>query len=348
MKTAGSEQKVFAPGFPGFLHELREERDASESGLVVGLYALLRAAGMRIVYNEVDVLSAQALQFHYSYSQPECTGLSFVPPVETLFRPLGIQWKEVTPSGPRTAFGVVKEWIDDETIALARLKEPLLIYGYEETNVETLLLAARLDHHFREEVISVSQCDKHFWRYPFDEANLLIKVEGAPTSAPDLTALSRVAAHRAASAWHASELAGCATGADAYEAFSRDLKDISIDFTADKGKAWMGRCLWSQWTARGSSQHFFDRHAPRFGGEERAAATKAGFSYGQCVDAWQRFERLLGPTWDYKRRGFMEEYPLDYLNRWADIELRNRAARWVDEAAVWEAKAVGELVKLIR
>jgi hypothetical protein len=348
MKTAGSEQKVFVPGFPGYLHELREERSAAESGLVTGLYALLKSAGVRIAYNEADVLSAQSLQFLYSLKQPECAGLSFVPPVETLFKSLGIKWKEATPSGPRTAFGVLKEWIDDGRIAMAKLKEPLLVYGYIETTVETLLLAARLDHGFSEERISVSQCDKTYWRYPLDEANLFIKIEELPASAADLTVLSRTAAHRAASAWHSSELAGCSTGAEAYEAFSRDLRDSSIDFTTEKSSAWMGKILWAQWTARTSSQHFFDRHAPRFGGEERAAAKKARFNYGQCLESWQKFERLLGPTWDCRMKGFIEDYPPDYVNRWRDIELRKRAASWVDEAAAWEAKAVGELVKLIR
>ena len=103
--------------------------------------------------------------FHYSVEQPECASLSFFPPVDTLFRSLGITWKEVTPSGPRTAFQVLKSWIDDGNIALARMKEPLLIYGYKETVVETLMLAARLDHRMTEATLSVTQCDKDYWRY---------------------------------------------------------------------------------------------------------------------------------------------------------------------------------------
>lgn len=347
MRTAGPEQKVYATGFPGLLRELREEHDAVDYGLTVGLYSLLRASGMRVTYGETDVLSAHALQLHYSFSQPACATLSFFPPVDTLFKSLGITWKEVTPSGPRTAFQVLKNWIDEGTIALARLNEPLLIYGYKETVVETLILAARLDHRMTEVVLSVTQCDKDYWRYPLDEGNLLIKVEESPSSLPNLTELTRNAARRAASAWHASNLAGCATGAEAYEAFSRDMKDASVSFADSGGMAWLGKRLWSQWMSRASSHHFFLRMAPRFGGEERAAISKAGFCFGQCVDSWKRFDRLLGPTWDYHKFGFMEEFPSSYLERWEDLDLRTRAARWVDEAAAWEEKAVKELVKLI-
>jgi hypothetical protein len=347
MRTAGPEQKVYAPGFPGLLRELKSEHNTVDSGLIVGLYSLLRASGMRITFGETDVLSAHALQFHYSITQPECALLSFFPPVDTLFRALDITWKEVTPSGPRTAFQVLRNWIDDGNIALARMKEPFLIYGYKETVVETLLLTARLDQRMTEEALSVSQCDKAYWRYPLDEGNLLIKVEESPNLVPDLSGLTRIAARRAASAWHASELAGCTTGADAYEAFSRDLRDSAVSFTQHTAAAWMGRRLWSQWVSRASSHHYFLRIAPRFGGEERAALSKAGFCYGQCVDSWKRFERLLGPTWDYQKFGFMEEYPSTYLERWNDLDLRTRAARWVDEAAAWEGKAVNELVKLI-
>lgn len=347
MRTAGPEQKVYATGFPGLLRELREEHDAVDYGLTVGLYSLLRAAGMRITYGEADVLSSHALQLHYCIAQPECAALSFYPPVDTLFKSLEITWKEVTPSGPRTAFQVLKSWIDDGNIALARMNEPLLIYGYKETAVETLMLAARLDHRMTEIVLSTTQCDKEFWRYPLDEGNLLIKVEDAPQTIPELTELTKSAARRAASVWHASNLAGCPTGEDAYEAFSKDLKDGTVSFTESIGVMWLGRRLWSQWLARTSSHHFFLRVAPRFGGEERAAVSKAGFCYGQCADSWKRFDRLLGPTWDYHKFGFMDEFPSSYLERWEDRDLRLRAARWVDEAASWEGKAVKELVKII-
>ena len=63
MRTAGPEQKVYATGFPGLLRELGEEHSAVDYGMIVGLYSLLRAAGMRITYGEADALSAHALQF---------------------------------------------------------------------------------------------------------------------------------------------------------------------------------------------------------------------------------------------------------------------------------------------
>jgi hypothetical protein len=337
-----------ARGFPAALTELRELPEGTEPDLVLGLFGLLRAAGMTLVYPEVEVLSGHAAQFLYSREQPECAQLSFAPPTETLFRALDVTWKEVIPSGPSTAFDVLRGWIAEDRVALARLKEPMLIYGHRQVNFDQTLLVARMQTRLAEETMSLDDCVEQYWRYPLDDGNVLLSVERAPRCIENLTDLVRVAARRAVRLWHTAELAGCASGDEAYSRLAADLADPAMDFDGGTSGAWMGRPLWIQWTARRSSQVFFERAAPRFGGSERAAVTKAAFCYGECVNAWKQWAVFLGPTWNHERLGFPEKLPEEFLRRWRSSELRLKAVRRLEEARSWEEKAIAELVKVIR
>lgn len=336
------------PGFPAALSQLREVPDGIETDLILGLFGLLRASGMTISYVDAEVLSGHAAQFLYSFEQPECAYLSFSSPVETLFRALDVTWKEVTPSGPSTAFDVLRGWVEHERIALARLKEPMLIYGHRKSGIEQIMLIAKLATRLAEESMSLDDCDQHYWRYPLDDGNVLLFVEQAPRQINNLTELTRIAARRAVRLWHTAELASCASGDDAYRMFMADIANPHKDFSDVKSRAWTGRALWIQWTARISSHIFFERAAPRFGGPDRTAYAKAGFCYGQCVAAWKQWAAYLGPTWDHARMGFPESLPDEFMRRWKSHDLRMKALRWLEEAHAWEEKAITELMKTMR
>ena len=348
MQPTAPAQRTHAQGFPSALEELRELPAFVEPGLILGLHALLRAAGMSILYSEADVLSGNAAQFIYSREHPECAQLSFVPPAETLFRAMDITWKEVTPSGSSAAFAVAREWITLGRPVLARFKEPILIYGFAESDATCCLLAACPRTRLSEELISQSDCDKKYWRYPLDEGNVLICVERAPHQIENLTELASVAARRAVRVWHMTNLAGCAAGDHAYQRLAVDIADSDVDFTDEKSSPWMGAALWKQWSARASSHQFFNRVAPRFGGRDRTAVEKAAFSYEQCVESWKRWALCLGPTWNLARHGFTEPYPDDFIARWQNREQRAKASHWIEEARSWEGKAIAELTKIIR
>lgn len=348
MHSAAPAPRILAHGFPSALEELRALPDFAEPDLILALHALLRAAGMSVLYCEADVLSGNAAQFIYSREHPECAQLSFVAPTETLFRALDITWKEVTPSGSSVAFAVTRDWIKLGRPTLARLKEPLLVYGFEESNAQCCLLAARPRARLAEEIISQTDCERKYWRYPLDEGNVLICIEAAPRQIENLTELARRAARRAVRLWHMPDLAGCATGDHAYLRLVSDLADTDVDFTDDRTSPWMGAALWKQWSARASSQQFFKRVAPRFAGRDRAAVDKAAFCYEQCVESWKRWAQCLGPTWNLARYGFEQLYPDDFIARWRNHELRVKGSHWVEEARGWEAKAIAELTRIIR
>jgi hypothetical protein len=197
-------------------------------------------------------------------------------------------------------------------------------------------------------MMSLDDCVQQSWRYPLDDANVLVVVEETPRGIENLTDLVRVAARRAVRLWHTAELAGCASGDEAYAALAADLANPSVDFNGPESGAWMGRPLWVQWTARRSSQVFFERAAPRFGGVERAALTKAAFCYGECVNAWKQWSLYLGPTWNHSSLGFPEKLPGDFMKRWSSLDLRLKAVRRLEEARAWEEKAISELTKVIR
>ncbi len=340
--------RLLADGFPSALDELRHLPEYVEPGLVLGLLALLQAAGMSIRYSEADVISGHAGQFLYCREHPECAQLAFVPPMDTLFRALDVTWKEVTPSGPTTAFAVLREWLQGGNLVLARLREPLLVYGYVIRDSAPALLATRLQRGLPEICVSLAECDTKFWRYPLDEGNLLVRVERVPKRIETLTDLARTTARRAVRAWHTPQLAGCASGDRGYRNFAAELRNMDLDFAAEPCAQWMGPALWTQWTSRFSLSEFYDRVAPRFAGPDRAAFTKASFCYAQCAAAWKRFTQYLGPTWNYDRDGFSAAYPDEFIARWRDRELRIKASHWAEEARGWEEKAVTELTKVIR
>ncbi|HEY3297004.1 MAG TPA: hypothetical protein VGL38_16340 [bacterium] len=348
MHPATPAQKTFAHGFPPALEELRTLPDFVEPDLVLGLYGLLRAAGVSIIYCEADVLSGNAAQFIYSREHPECAQLSFVAPVETLFRALDMTWKEVTPSGSSAAFAVIRDWIAQGRLTLARFKEPILIYGFAQADSHCCLLGARPRARLQEEMISQADCDRKYWRYPLDEGNVLICVDEAPRQIDNLTSLACTAARRAVRLWHMANLAGCSIGDHAYRRLTADVADSDVDFTSERTSAWMGAALWKQWTARASSQQFFKRVAPRFGGKDRGAVEKAAFCYEQCVESWKHWAQYLGPTWSHNRHGFIPSYPDDFVARWRNPELRAKGSHWIEEARGWEEKAIGELTKILR
>jgi len=348
MPYPSSTHPTFVQGFPSALEELRSMTGLSEPDFVFGLHSLLYAAGMNITLCDAEVLSGHAAQFIYNREHPECAELSFVPPTETLFRSLDITWKEVTPSGPATAFEVIRRWIEGGRLTLARFKEPILVFGFAQHSGSASLLAARPRARLAEENISEAECEKKYWRYPLDEGNLLMCIEHAPRQIENLTALTAAAAHRAVRLWHISVLATCAVGDHAYRQLAADMADPDVDFTDQKTSPWMGQALWRQWTPRASSQRFFKRVAPRFGGSDRAAYDKAAFCYEQCVESWKQWVACLGPTWDLARGGFARPHPDDFAARWRNPELRAKGAHWIEQARGWEAKAIGELTKTIR
>ncbi|MFZ5432291.1 MAG: hypothetical protein ACOZB3_00810 [Calditrichota bacterium] len=348
MPSATPQNKLtFATGYPAALNDLQTVTKQIEPDLIFGLYALLTAAGVSIDYCEADVISGHAAQFLYSREHPECTQLAFSPPTDTLFRALSVAWKEITPSGVDAAFAVWRDHISSGEICLARLNEPLLVYGFSENRVGANIAVARIWRRLTPEIITLSECESRFWRYPVDEGNLLLFIEEIPPRIPEIKDVIVPITRRTARAWFSTDLAGCATGEAAYLKFAADLKDPLVDFSAGPTSQWMGTALWRQWTARRSLYRFYERVAPRFGGAERQIITKAAFDYGQCVESWQKWANLLGPTWDISRNGFPNDYPDEFVKRWHNMALRTQASHWIDEARIWEEKAVSELTRLI-
>ena len=324
---------LFSRGYPAALSDLKSVANEIEPDLVLELFALLSASGMAIDYCEADVVSGHATQFIYSRDHPECVQLAFVPPVETLFRALHVTWKEVTPSGPDAAFAVLHEWISQGRVCLAKMNEPLLVFGYSGEGIGAAIQVARLNSDLGLLPITMAECESQYWRYPLDEGNLLLSIESAPKQAPDMKELVAAVVRRIAWAWYSHDLAGCAVGETAYEQVASDFRDATVDFAVGQKSAWMGEILRRQWTARISLHRFFERTAPRYGGPERQVAAKAAFCYGQCVDSWRKWSKHLGTL---------------QTSAWRNPEVREKAAVHLDDAREWEGKAVEEVTRLIR
>ena len=130
MRPATPTERTFASGYPIALDELRRQIASVEPDVVIGLWAMLKSAEMSVSFSEAEIISGQATQFVYRCDAAECQSISFLPPVDTLFKSLEVTWKEVTPSDASTAYLILKEWVGSGSPVVARFKEPLLVYGF--------------------------------------------------------------------------------------------------------------------------------------------------------------------------------------------------------------------------
>lgn len=339
----------FARGFPALLSKESYLTDPIEPGLSLPLLLLLRSEGLPLDYAFVDVVSGHATQFIYAIGHPECFELAFEPPIETLFKALHLTWQETTPSDTHTTFQVLSRWVSETgKPALARLSEPMLIFGVSTAGLEDYFHIIRSHPNPRPERIRVLDMDLTYWRQPVDEGNELVRIIEQRSGDFSESDLARRAARRAVYQWHAGELATCAAGEKAYLAFASDLRDSNRDFTGLKASAWGCSPIYQQWTARYSASRFFERMAPRFGGKTRGALEKAAFYYHQCCQAWHDWDRELGRPWNWSQSPKLEnEKQLQHFyHRWKDPKRRAAGADCVEQAMDWERKAVTELTKV--
>jgi len=341
--------QCFATGFPDLLAQDSWVSDRIEPGLSLPLLLLLRSEGLALDYAFVDVVSGHATQFLYSLDHPECVELAFEPPVETLFKALNLTWQEITPSDAHTAFLVLSHWIGESgKPVLARLTEPMLIFGIGTQGLERYVHLVRSQCELKPERVRVLDMELSLWRQPLDEGNVLVRIiEKRPNGFSEVE-LTKRAARRAVRHWHAGVLAGCAAGEKAYLAFANDLRDSDVDFCGERALAWGCSPIYQQWTARYSGFRFFERMAPRFGGKTRNALEKAAFYYHQCCQAWHGWDVQLGRPWKWWVCPKLEDEPQlqTFYHRWQDFKRRETAAACVEEAMRWEQKAISELAKL--
>ncbi len=320
----------FATGYPAALSLLHGKEIPPQPDLVVGLFALLRHAGMNLGYSEADVLSGAATQFIYSKSDRDAADISFVPPIETLLRSLGAVWKEVTPSDPQAALQVMKSWIAGGALVMAKLSCTLLIYGYTTGKIEDETRATLACSTPSELILDSLAVARDYWRFPFDEANLLLRIESAPHEIPDPNQLCHLVSHRAVRAWRMPELAGCPTGRLAYDALIADLNGAE----SPPGLSVLMR---RQYYGKTSAGMFFDRIAPRFGGAERKAFSRAGFCYHQCSEQWLSAARTLQ----------LELRVATSASLRRDPDARAAAAEALVHGREWEQKATNELLRVV-
>jgi hypothetical protein len=341
--------QCLAGGYPELLAQDKWISDPIEPGLSLPVLLLLRSEGFALDYPFVDVVSGHATQFLYSLDHPECVELAFEPPVETLFKALNLTWQEMTPSDAHTAYLVLAQWISESgRPVLARFCEPMLIFGVSTQGLEQQVHLVRSMPELKPERVRILDIELSYWRQPLDEGNVLVRIIEKRANGFSELELTKRAARNAVRHWHAGELAGCAAGEKAYFAFMNDLRDTDVDFCGRRALAWACSPIYQQWTARYSSFRFFERMAPRFGGQARGALEKAAFYYQQCCEAWHKWDLQLGRPWKWWIHPKLEDEPQlqTFYSRWQDRKRREAAAACVEDAMHWERKAISELTKV--
>jgi hypothetical protein len=345
--TTRSKTEIYLKEYPGQVVAHRKLAGDSEPSLIFGLWLLLARQGVRLTWGDTEVLSGQALQFVYARDPQRARERSVVSPLDTLSRALGITWTEITPSSSIKAFEVACDWLADGTLCLARFRQPLLLIGYAKTNFEPNLLTMRIEHQLPAHLLTRSECDRFEWRLQIDEGNSLLRVNYVEELEPDWMALLPQVVRRAIANWRHEPLEGIDVGLAAYRRFAEDLRNPELDFTTSESPSWMGPLLYRQATARTHVHQFLDRLAPRFGGKPRQVLTKASTNYGQAAVAWRDFNNHLGRVYEREELGKSLRGPDAHVIHWRDMGRRQEAAKLIDQAALWEGRAITELAKLL-
>ncbi|MCB9357770.1 MAG: hypothetical protein H6505_04265 [Calditrichaeota bacterium] len=253
----------------------------------------------------------------------------------------------MTPSSAIKAFEIADDWISDGALCLARFRQPLLVFGSSKAKLEPALSIQRLEYQLPESTLTREACDLHEWKVQLDESNSLLRVNYVEQPEPDWMALLPQIVRRAIANWRHESVAGVELGLDAYRAFAEDLRNPSVDFTTALSPSWMGPLLLGQVAGRTHMHQFLDRIAPRFGGKPRQILAKASSSYGQAASLWRDFQKHLARVYEKSDSGRSMRGPDAHVHHWRDNGRREQAAKVVEQAAVWEGRAILELAKLL-
>ncbi len=342
-----SKTEIYVKDYPGQLKSLRQTSGESEPALGFGLWALLAKNGIRLSWGDTEVLSGQALQFIYSPDPLRAVDKNTILPLDSLSRALGITWTEITPSSSLKAFEIAQEWLDEGALFLARFRQPMLVFGYEKASFESDLKVLRIEHRLPDEILSRPECDLYDWRLQIDEGNTLLRVNYVEHPDPDWMALLPLVVRRTIANWRHEQIDGVDIGLAAYKQFAEDLRNPEVDFTKHDTPSWMGPLLYRQIHARTHVHQFLDRLAPRFGGKPRQVLSKASTNFGQSAASWLEFSKHLGRVYERFDHGKSLRGPDTNVNHWRDNRRRREAANLVDQAALWEGRAISELAKLL-
>ncbi len=337
----------YVKNYPGQIQFLRQLCGEDEPGFVFGLWVLLEQHGVRLSWGDTEVLSGQALQFVYHREAARAADTSVIQPLQALSRALGITWTEVTPSSAIKAYEIAGDWLETGAICLARFRQPLLLFGTVRTKFEPTFSILRLQHRLPDQALTREDCDRHEWKLDLDESNSLLRVNYVESTTPDWLALLPQIVRRAIANWRHESIHDVEVGLTAYHAFAEDLRNREVDFTKSGAPSWMGPLLHYQSTGRFHMQQFLDRVAPRFGGKPRQVLAKASSNYGQAAIAWRDFQKHLGRVYEREESGKALRGPDAHVHHWRDMGRREQAARQVEQAAVWEGRAIAELAKLL-
>jgi hypothetical protein len=342
-----SKTEVYVPDFPGQLKSLRQTAGESEPSAGFGLWVLLSRNGVRLNWGDTEVLSGQALQFLYSRDPALAEGKSTIAPLDALARALGVLWNEITPSSSLKAYEIACQWLDEGVPFLARFRQPMIVWGYEKGIFESELKILRLEYHLPDQSLSRIECDRFDWRLQIDEGNSLLRVSHVESLTPDWMELLPIVVRRAIANWRHEPLDGVEIGLSAYKQFAEDLRNPQVDFADHGFPSWMGPLLYRQIQSKTHLHQFLDRLAPRYGGKPRQVLAKASTGFGQSGESWKEFAKHLGRVYERQEQGKSLRGPDTHVNHWRDQRRREEAARLVDQAALWEARAISELAKLL-
>jgi hypothetical protein len=296
-------------------------------------------------YSTLDVISGHAANFHYDRARFWIYDVSPVEPVSTALSRMGWSYQNFHPHHVNDAMEFIKQRVLKSQPVLARWLEPILFYGLEFDSEEKLVFFSPAFAPMGQSLSTV-ELEMKWWKWADNpDTNLLTVLDNPERLAMEPKELAVTCARETVERAESESFMGSPAGFRAYEAYRDDLSDLGIDFIKQGVTEWSCFAIYHQWTSRRSSQQYFRRAAPLFGGTERRGFEKAATYYEYCLDAWLEWEKHLGRNWSLIDNPDVskEKRIMDLYERWRDPMRRFAGAQAIDHALHWERKAIAEL-----
>ncbi len=320
--------------------------------------------GARVDYPSLMVISGAAANFHYNPNEKYwCFMLSPDSPERRALESIGYRFDFLAPGSPEQAYAFIKSRISAGKLVIGSWLSTVIFYGFDESSEEPVLYYYNNPFAMKGGKWTMTEFTEEYWgaKVPKELFAVTEKFADVNISSAVRYAMKRIVLcakqNRLVKSLYLEnyDLSGIETGFKAYEAYARDLEDMSKKMKKsmdDKDGyfdiGWGCYAIYPQWTARAAVAVFLRRYAPEHHKEYfHEHLARAAEHYDKEIEAWKKWEKHLGRNielWEKDEKAAAA----DFQKRWNDPNHRKAGAAAVREALKYERLAVAEVEKVLR
>ena len=320
--------------------------------------------GARVDYPSLMVISGAVANFHYNPNEKYwCYMLSPDSPEWRALKSIGYNFSFLAPVAPEQAYAFIKNRISAGKLVLASWLSPVVFYGFDESSEEPVLYYYNNPFAMEGGKWTMTEFAEEYWGAKVSKELFAVTEKRADVDVTKAVeyAMKRIVLCAKQNRLKKSvylenyDVSGIETGFKAYEAYARDLEDMSKKMKKDTDDkdgyfdpGWGCYAIYPQWTARAATAVFLRRYAPEHYKEYyHEHLAKAAEYYDKEIEAWKEWEKHLGRNielWEKDEKAASA----DFLGRWNDPKHRKAGAAAVREALKYEKLAVAEVEEVLR